>query len=319
MRLQAGAQQVDIAADAAAEDDQLGVEDRGDAADDERQSLGLGVDGLQRQLVARARGVEHLLRGQPAARLHAEPLRRPHDRGRRRGLLEDPAQRRAAVAGRRADRQVGDLAGRSVRAAVELAAEDHAHADAGAEHQVGERLDVAAAPVGELAERGEVRVVVEVDARPERLAESVRQAGTAPAGQVRRVAQAPVAGVEDARAADDDVHDAAPAQAGGLRHGARLDAHGVDERGRRAGAVALVLARDDRPAQVGGRDADELAPDVDAEHVAGRRVGLVEDGRAPARGGGAADLADEPGALEVGECLRDGRLRQARLARELRA
>jgi hypothetical protein len=53
--LERRAQEVDVAADAAAEQDELGIEDRGDGSDDQRQAFAFGLDGGQDQLVARAR------------------------------------------------------------------------------------------------------------------------------------------------------------------------------------------------------------------------------------------------------------------------
>src|SRR3954449_9274277 len=41
------AQEVEVAADAAAQQDELGVEDRGDGPDDQRQPLALGLDRRQ--------------------------------------------------------------------------------------------------------------------------------------------------------------------------------------------------------------------------------------------------------------------------------
>ena len=56
-------QEVDVAADPAAEQHELGIDDRGHRADHERQTLRLGIHGGEGQLVAGARGGEHALGG----------------------------------------------------------------------------------------------------------------------------------------------------------------------------------------------------------------------------------------------------------------
>ncbi len=66
------------------------------------------------------------------------------------------------------ERQVADLARRTMGAAVELATEHESHPDAGADRDEREAVDVAAVAVRALGERGDVDVVLDHDGDSER-------------------------------------------------------------------------------------------------------------------------------------------------------
>ena len=92
--------------------------------------LGLDAHGRQRGLVAVARGLEDLFRGERAA--HPEPARSGHDRVGRRDALERAAPPLARLFGERfglAERQEADFAGGAPRAAMELPVDDDPHSD----------------------------------------------------------------------------------------------------------------------------------------------------------------------------------------------
>src|SRR6185295_17380008 len=69
----------------------------------------------------------------------------------------------------RIDQDVADLARDAARPAKRSPTDDEPGADAGGETQVGHDLDALAGPERRLAERPDVRVVVEVDGQPEAL------------------------------------------------------------------------------------------------------------------------------------------------------
>lgn len=91
----------------------------------------------------------------------------------------------------------------------------------------------------------------------------------------------------------------------------------LHERRGAARAVALVAPGDDLSGEVGRRDADPGAADVDADDVAGGGVDLVQHRRAAEGRAGGPYGADHPGTLQVGQRLRDGRLGQPSDAREV--
>src|SRR5262249_61590308 len=66
-----------------------------------------------------------------------------------------------------ADRREVELARRAVVAAVELAAQDEAGSEAGADREEDEVVDAACDPTPALAECGEVDVVLDRDRRPD--------------------------------------------------------------------------------------------------------------------------------------------------------
>lgn len=213
-----------------------------------------------------------------------------------------PRRRLVGILGiSQADGQVGDLAGRPVRPAVELPVQDETHADPGAHPQVHEALDVLPVPAGALADRREVHVVLEAEVRPELAAKRLHQALTAPAGQVRGQSHGAPLGVQHAGAPDGRLRHLAPAEACLAGQAVRDLADLADQRRSAADAGPLVATRHDGPGDVGDGGADVLATDVDPDDPAGLGVQLVEDraGAFPARR--AADLADQPGARELGE------------------
>ena len=132
------------------------------------------------------------------------------------------------------------------------------------------------------------------------------------------MAEAPGGGVEDARAADHGVHDAAPAHAGFRDHRACLRGGSADDVLRAARAVAGIAASGNRAGQVRDRDANPRSPDVDAHDVVGGSVGLVEHRGAAARGRRWSHRPHQADDLELRERLRDRRLRKSSFASQLR-
>ena len=135
-----------------------------------------------RLAIAATRLVEHLLRGQ--RRRHPQPPGVGHHAGRAgRGVERAAAAaRRIAQIGLR-QREVADLARRPGAAAVELAVQDHAHADARAQVQVDEVLDALAEPLPLFADRRQVHVVLERDLGPQLLLDQLDQPLPPPPGQ----------------------------------------------------------------------------------------------------------------------------------------
>src|SRR6185436_13423599 len=138
---------------------------------------------------------------------------------------------------------------------------------------------------GVLAQSGEVGVVVDGQRHAELVPHAVEETGTAPAGQVDRVAHAVVLLVVHTRGRDHR-----------LDHALAFDAalgddlvgggdHEVGHGGRGAGPVAYVGAGDDRAVQVGEGNPQPVAPDVDTQRVSRGRIGRVEHGDPAAFGG----------------------------------
>src|SRR3954469_5963691 len=120
---QSWTQQVRAAADAPAEHDELGVDQRADGREQQGDAVGLDCDGLERLRVVAAGRIEDVLRS--AGALHAELLREGHDAAGRGRLLEAPALGRCVAVGA-GPRDVADLAGSATAAAPELAVDDDA-------------------------------------------------------------------------------------------------------------------------------------------------------------------------------------------------
>ena len=143
------------------------------------------------------------------------------------------------------------------------------------------------------------------------------QALAAPAGQVGGQGDRAPGRLEHARAADGDVVDPVPADAGlggqPVGDGAEL----ADQGAGAGGLGPLVAAGDHVAGDVGQGGPDPPAADVDAHHPAGRRVELVEDGAGPGPAAGPADLPDQPGVQQRAEAERDGRLGEAAVPRHL--
>ena len=242
-----------------------------------------------------------------------------HRRGGR--LLLEPAApaKTGIVRVARADRHVADLAGGATGAAVELAGDHDAHADAGAHPEEDEVRNAGAGAVAELAQRGQVDVVLEADKRAELAADRAEQALPAPAGQVGSVGEQGAGGIEHARVADTGVGDLRPVEAGigGHTVGDRADLG--HQRARAARAGALVAAGDDGAGDVGQRGPHPVGADVDPDHPARLRVELVEHGAGALAAGRAAHLVHEAGGQQATEGERDGRLREPAGTRDLGA
>src|SRR3954451_12037074 len=119
-------------------------------------------------------------------------------------------------------RDVAHLAGGTAGPPIDLAVDHDPDSEAGAELEVHEAARVAAPPEVALADRGQVRVVVDRHARSERVAQLRRKAGLRPVRQVRGMPKAPSRRVEHTWAADDRVDNALPADPGLLDGGAGL-------------------------------------------------------------------------------------------------
>src|SRR6185312_8824304 len=137
-------------------------------------------DGERRDLPA-AGSREDALRRRRSQAVVAGELAGRGGRGRLLELAAAAVRRVVRVA--RADRQVGDLAGRARRAPVELAADDDPEADPRADPQEDEALDAAADAARPLAQGGQVHVVVERDLGAELGGDRLEQALLA-AGQI---------------------------------------------------------------------------------------------------------------------------------------
>ena len=135
-------------ADTAAEHDEIGVDHRDDSAHCLGNQQRFLRDDRGGRAVAMRCGAEHLL---SRARIdYARPGGCPHHRCSRGRSLETAALASVLEIGAMTlrERHVADLAGGAVRATMQLAAEDQAHAQAGADRDKGEAVDVAAVPVG---------------------------------------------------------------------------------------------------------------------------------------------------------------------------
>jgi hypothetical protein len=95
-------------------------------------------------------------------------------------------------------------------------------------------------------------------------------------------------------------------------------AHGAHQRGRGPGPVPLVEPGHHGAGQVRDGDPDEAATEVDAQHMPGRGIDLVDDGRAARAGDRPAGGADQPVLLQVEQGLPDGRLGQTGVRGDLR-
>jgi hypothetical protein len=181
------------------------------------------------------------------------------------------------------------------------------------------RCAVATTPGAEavplLAQCGQGDVVLDRERDREPLGEPADNAGPVPAGQVGREPQAAAAHVVHAGGAEDDVRDLATGRGGEV-----VDdpAEPADQRGRAPRMGRHVLAYGDLTAQVDQRGADPLASDIEADHPAGLGPDLVQQSGTSGVSGAMANGNDQPGALQVGECERDGRLGQSGRGGELR-
>ena len=84
-------------------------------------------------------------------------------------------------------------------------------------------------------------------------------------------------------------------------------------------AVLDVLSRANRAGEIAERAAEEPRAEIDPEDERSLGDGLEVDGAVARAGGGGRGLAHEPGAEQRLEGQRDGRLRDARPPRDLRA
>ena len=181
-----------------------------------------------------------------------------------RGVARRPPTRTGRPPRRARQREV-DLAGRAVAAAVQLAAEDEAGAEAGADREEREVVDPARDALPALTERGEVDVVLERD----RQAEASRSSppNSAPSRPATLVASVSARlGVDDARDADDDAVDQARGQPGRL------------ERARRGGRDRL-----ERPSASDAASSTSCRARISPAGRRSRRAGSARRGRARGR------------------------------------
>src|SRR5207253_11408485 len=153
---------------------------------------------------------------------------------------EAPTVATAADGSLRPDLHVPELAGHPVRAAVDAAVQHQAGPDPRADADVDDVVEAAARALAPLAERPEVRVVVDLHVEAEPLGELRAGADARPAGQDRGHdgTGLPVDRAGESHADADDV--AAPKPSVGE--------HGVDEldggvEGRGSGVVDVELGR----------------------------------------------------------------------------
>ena len=145
----------------------------------------------------------------------------------------------------------------------------------------GTRSPTPRPPVGPLAERGEVDVVLEAEVGAELRAERLDQPLAPPAGQVGRHAAAAPLRDRARRDCRRRMRHLPPADAGlaGKAVGDLADL--LDQRAALRDAAALVAAGDDPAGDVGDRPHARRAADIDPDHPAGLRVELVEDRAGP--------------------------------------
>src|SRR5262249_49968841 len=112
-----------------------------------------------------------------------------------------------------ADTREVELARRAVVAAVQLAAQDEAGSEAGADREEDEVVDAARDPTPALAERGEVDAVLDRDRRPDARGELAVEVLVLEAGHVLCERDPAGCGVDRAGHAEDDAVDEVVARA----------------------------------------------------------------------------------------------------------
>ena len=209
-----------------------------------------------------------------------DPHRVPETGGRGGGLI--------------AEGQVRDLARRAAQAHLELAVDDDAHSQAGADHQVDEVVEAGAPPAAQLAQRRQVRVVRHRGPIPELTAQGVEKSRPAPAAESRREEQGPVPRVEDPGAAHHRPGHLGPADPGTASHSTSQGAHHPDQVGCAARRVPDVTTGHDGATEVGHRAAQPAMPDIDADHMAVAWEVLEDERRAAPLLAARADGAHQP-------------------------
>jgi hypothetical protein len=270
-----------------------------------------------RARVTGRRGFEHPPRRYRSA--HAAATRGPDDPGGRGRHLERAALARLVFVGARAtgQRHERDLPGHAVRAAQQLAAEDQAHANAGADVREGEAVDLAAVPQGAFGQGGGVHVVLYDQRGPERLAQPGQRRRAVPAAQAAGEVQRVAVRVVDAGTADHGLGDGGPGHARvGAQQVGQVDQ--LADPGPDAGGVGSQRGPGpDLAGQVRDRAADVLVAEIKAQDQSGVGPDLVQPGRTPGHAGPLPGDADQPGPLDVVQGQRDGGLGQAGDTRQL--
>src|SRR5207248_3370762 len=165
-------------------------------------------------------------------------------------------------------------AARTSGAAVQLAADHHAHAHAGADPQVHEVADAASVPPPPLAERRKVHVVVEADGRAHLGPESLDEALPAPPGEVGRHLHEAAVRIEHARAPHAGLRHLAPPDPGLGGDVAGDPADLPDQRPGTSDPGPLSPPGHDGTGDVGDGGPDVLSANLDPGHPPGHRVEL---------------------------------------------
>ena len=207
--LQGVEQDVARGADRAADDDELwveGVDDRRDRAAEHAPGVG---DRAARAGVAVGDERHDLVEREVVAVAGAQ---QGDDRAAAGHHLQAAAVAAAADRAALVDEHVAELAGGAAGAAVQLAAEDEAGADAAGDHEVDRVARADPGAERDLGERAEVRVVVEVHVQAEPRAELVGRPHAGPAGQDLAGVDGAGGDVDRARQADAGAEDAVAAR-----------------------------------------------------------------------------------------------------------
>src|SRR5258707_15649490 len=152
-------------ANAAAHDDDFGIEDTTHGKDCGRDDPADLVDCGPRSLIG-LKSIEDVAHG--AAGRSAEPGVALDDAGAADGGFQGAEPQATRIIGVSSERQVGDFAGRATCAADEMAVREDAHADAGAERDKSESAGIAAVAAPMLPDRAKIDVGFDgdVDAEP---------------------------------------------------------------------------------------------------------------------------------------------------------
>src|SRR4051794_28883482 len=304
-----------VGADPASEHHQADVRDRGDRDDVLGDALHLAGDDLERERVAAARRGEDLTGVERRAQRRLQPALRGEPRGERRHA----DGRRVVLALEVAAEREVHLAGGPVMAPVQLAPQHEPGAEAGSDREEHEVLHPLphAAPV--LADGRQVDVVVDRHRHTQGLLERGPDPHPLQPRDVPREPDRSGRFLDHARHPSDDAVERMGRQAAGDEQPVAQVTDAVEHRPHAGAGHLDVLARADGAAQVADGRAQEAGAEVQAEHER-RLVDRLEERRAVLGADRRVDrLAHEPGFEQRAERDRDGRLRDPRAPRDLRA
>src|SRR5512132_1433644 len=270
-------ERVRVPTDPAPQDHELGIEHGDDRSDPDGDPLCNGSYSLACSLVPVPGGLEDFGRARDAANPCA-PCGGQNAVGPDSRLEGSPAAVRLVVRVRGREREVRDLARRTVRALEQLAAHDDPESHARSYVEIDEIVDIAPQPAPALADRGEVDVVLEHDPGRELLPDLIEDTLARPARKV--VCEQGVSGrTEHAGTPDHGHRHPAPADPRGFGGRACDTADRLDQRARGPCSGGLPTLRHDLPSEVGDRCADVLATDVDTDAPSSGGVQLVQPRR----------------------------------------